>query len=280
MATVSISHTATDVSADGDTIKGKAAMDLKNKTFIVTGGGSGLGEGTALVLAEAGANVIVADMNKQGADRVAADIGAQARAVECNVTDEASVQASVDLALESFGALHGAINCAGIGAAMRVANKFGAHPLDLFKVVVDVNLTGTFNVIRLATDAILKQDALANGERGVFINTASVAAYEGQIGQAAYSASKAGVVGMTLPIARELARFGIRVVTIAPGLFDTPMLAALPEEARASLAAQVPFPSRLGTPREFGELCKYIILSEMLNGETIRLDGAIRMQPK
>lgn len=255
-------------------------MDLNGKTFIVTGGGSGLGEGTCRVFAAAGANVIVADLNKEGGERVAADLGAQARFAECNVADEASVQATVALALEAFGGLHGAINCAGIGAAMRVTNKFGAHPLDLFKVVLDVNLTGSFNVIRLAADAMLKLDPQANGERGVFVNTASVAAYDGQIGQAAYSASKAGVVGMTLPIAREFARFGIRVCTIAPGLFDTPMLASLPEEARASLAAQVPFPSRLGRPDEFGQLCKSIVENEMLNGETIRLDGAIRMAPK
>ena len=255
-------------------------MDLKGKTFIVTGGGSGLGEGTCRVFAAAGANVIVADVNKEGGERIAAELGAQAKFAECNVTDEASVQATVQAALDAFNALHGAINCAGIGAAMKVGNKFGPHPLDLFKVVVDVNLTGTFNVIRLAADAMLKQAALPNGERGVFINTASVAAYDGQIGQAAYSASKAGVVGMTLPIAREFARFGIRVCTIAPGLFDTPMLASLPEEARASLAAQVPFPSRLGRPDEFGQLCQSIVENEMLNGETIRLDGAIRMAPK
>lgn len=255
-------------------------MDLKGKTFIVTGGGSGLGEGTCRVFAAAGANVIVADVNKEGGERVAADLAAQARFAECNVTDEASVQATVQAALDNFGGIHGAINCAGIGSAMRVTNKFGPHPLDLFKVVIDVNLTGTFNVIRLAAAAMTGMAAQPNGERGVFINTASVAAFEGQIGQAAYSASKAGVVGMTLPIARELARFGIRVCTIAPGLFDTPMLAALPEEARASLGAQVPFPSRLGTPAEFGQLCKAIVENEMLNGETIRLDGAIRMQPK
>jgi len=255
-------------------------MDLKGKTFIVTGGGSGLGEGTCRVFVAAGANVIIADLNKEGGEKLAAELGGQARFAECNVTDEASVQAAVNLAIEAFGGLHGAINCAGVGSAMRVANKFGAHPLDLFKIVIDVNLVGTFNVIRLCADAMLKLDPQANGERGVFINTASVAAYDGQIGQAAYSASKAGVVGMTLPIARELARFGIRVMTIAPGLFDTPMLAALPEEAKASLAAQVPFPARLGRPDEFGQLCRSIAENEMLNGECIRLDGAIRMAPK
>lgn len=255
-------------------------MDLKGKTFIVTGGGSGLGAGAARVFAGAGANVVVADMNDENAEKIAAEIGANARACVCNVTEEESVQAAVDLALAEFGGLHGALNCAGIGSAMRVANKFGAHPLDLFKAVIDVNLTGTFNVIRLCAAAMTGAEPVETGERGVFVNVASVAAFDGQIGQAAYSASKGGVVAMTLPIARELARFGIRVVTVAPGLFDTPMLAALPDEARASLAAQVPFPARFGRPEEFGRLCRHIAENEMLNGETIRLDGAIRMQPK
>jgi NAD(P)-dependent dehydrogenase (short-subunit alcohol dehydrogenase family) len=255
-------------------------MDLNGKTFIITGGGSGLGEGTARIFADAGANVVLADINTDGAEKVAKDLGDQARVAECNVTEEESVQQTVDLAVKEFGALHGAINCAGIGSAMRVCNKFGPHPLDLFKAVVDVNLIGTFNVIRLAATAMLTQDPDDTGHRGVFVNTASVAAFDGQIGQAAYSASKSGVVGMTLPIAREFSRWGIRVNTIAPGLFDTPMLAALPEEARASLGAQVPFPARLGEPKEFGQLCRSIIENDMLNGETIRLDGAIRMAPK
>jgi len=255
-------------------------MELKGKTFIVTGGGSGLGEGTCRVFAEQGANVVVADINEEGGNRLADELGSQAVFCKCDVADEASVQATVDAAYGEFGGLHGAVNCAGVGSAMRVTNKFGPHPLDLFKFVLDVNLTGTFNIIRLASAKMIEGNAEANGERGVFINTASVAAFDGQIGQAAYSASKGGVVSMTLPIAREFARWGIRVNTIAPGLFDTPMLAALPEEARNSLAAQVPFPPRFGTPREFGELCAYIVGAEMLNGETIRLDGAIRMQPK
>lgn len=255
-------------------------MNLSGKTFIVTGGGSGLGEGTARVFAEAGANVVVADINQEGGNRVAGELGGQAVFADCNVTSEESVQATVDLALSRFGGLHGAINCAGVGAAMKVGNKFGPHPLDLFKVVLDVNLSGTFNVIRLCAAKMTELPADEGGERGVFINTASVAAFEGQIGQAAYAASKGGVVSMTLPIAREFARFGIRVCTIAPGLFDTPMLAALPDEAKASLGAQVPFPPRLGTPREFGLLARHIAENTMLNGECIRLDGAIRMQPK
>lgn len=255
-------------------------MQLTNKTFIVTGGGSGLGEGTARVFAAAGANVIVADMAEERGNAVAASLGRQARFVLCNVTDETQVRAAAGAALETFGGLHGAVNCAGIGAAMRISSKSGPHPLDLFKLVIDVNLVGTFNVIRIAADAMVKLDADASGERGVIINTASVAAFEGQIGQAAYSASKGGVVSMTLPVARELARFGIRVVTIAPGLFDTPMFDQIPPEAKAALAASIPFPSRLGDPAEFGALARHVVENAMMNGETIRLDGAIRMQPK
>jgi NAD(P)-dependent dehydrogenase (short-subunit alcohol dehydrogenase family) len=255
-------------------------MRLEGKTFIVTGGGSGLGLGTCEVFVQAGANVIVADLNEGHASAAAEKLGDRARAIVCNVSSEEQVQAVVTAAYDHFGGLHGAVNCAGVGVAHRVTTKSGAFPLDLWNLCINVNLTGTFNVIRLATLAMQEREPEANGERGVFVNTASVAAYDGQIGQAAYSASKAGVVGMTLPIARELSRWGIRVVTIAPGLFDTPMLAALPEEAKQSLAAQVPFPSRLGQPREFGEMAKFIVESEMLNGETIRLDGAIRMQAK
>jgi NAD(P)-dependent dehydrogenase (short-subunit alcohol dehydrogenase family) len=255
-------------------------MELKGKTFIVTGGGSGLGAGAARVFVAGGANVILADMNAETGEKMAAELGAQAKFCPCNVTDDAQVNGAIALARETFGGLHGALNCAGIGAAMKVSSKMGAHPLDLFKLVLDVNLTGTFNVIRLVTEALTQNEANAGGERGVFVNTASVAAFDGQIGQAAYSASKGGVVGMTLPIARELARFGIRVVTIAPGLFDTPMLAQVPDEARNALAAGIPFPQRFGTPEEFGELAKHIVENAMLNGETIRLDGALRMQPK
>ena len=255
-------------------------MDLQGATFIITGGGSGLGEATARLFAESGANVIVADLNAENANKVAGEIGERAKAIECNVTDEGQVQAAVDLAKEAFGGLNGAVNCAGVGAAARVTGKNGPFPLDMFKFVIEVNLIGTFNVIRLAAHAMTELDPDENGERGVFINTASVAAFDGQIGQAAYSASKGGLVGMTLPIARELARHGIRVVTIAPGLFNTPMLAALPDDAKKSLGAQVPFPSRLGEPSEYALLAKQIAENSMLNGDTIRLDGAIRMAPK
>lgn len=255
-------------------------MNLHDKTFIITGGGSGLGEGAARVFVDAGAKVVLADVNADTGRKAADALGDRALFCECNVTSEESVQGAVQAALDAFGGLHGAVNCAGIGAAQRVCSKQGPHPLDLFKVVLDINLTGTFNVIRLCADAMTKREPAETGERGVFINTASVAAFEGQIGQAAYAASKGGLVSMALPIARELARFGIRVVTIAPGIFDTPMLAALPQEVRDSLGAQAPFPSRLGTPREFGLLARHIVENEMLNGECIRLDGAIRMQPK
>jgi len=255
-------------------------MDLKGKTFIVTGGSSGLGKGTCEVFVAAGANVIVADLKKDEGEAVAKELGDQAVFCECDVTNDEQVAAAVDTAIGQFGGLHGAINCAGVGVASKVVSKQGAHPMDLFNFCLNVNVAGTFNVIRLCAEKMMTMDTLENGERGVFINTASVAAFDGQIGQPAYSASKGAVVGMTLPIAREFARFGMRVCTIAPGLFDTPMLAALPEEAKASLAAQVPFPSRLGSPKEYGQLAQSIVENEMLNGETIRLDGAIRMAPK
>ena len=255
-------------------------MDLDGATFIVSGGGSGLGEATARLFAESGANVVVADLNADNANKVAESIGDKARAIECNVTDEGQVQAAVDLAKDTFGGLNGAVSCAGVGAANRVTSKGGPFPFDMFKFVIDVNLNGTFNVIRLAAQAMMELELDANGERGVFINTASVAAFEGQIGQAAYSASKGGVVGMTLPIARELARYGIRVATIAPGLFNTPMLAALPDDVKRSLGEQIPFPPRLGEPGEYAQLAKQIVENTMINGTTIRLDGAIRMQPK
>lgn len=255
-------------------------MDLKDSVFIITGGGSGLGEATARLFAASGGKVIVADLKKENADSVAKSIGANARAIECNVTNEDQVKAAIGLAKQEFGKLNGAINCAGVGAAARVTSKGGPFDLNMFKFVIDVNLIGTFNVIRLCAHEMAEMDAGSDGERGCFVNTASVAAFEGQIGQAAYSASKGGVVSMTLPIARELARHGMRVVTIAPGLFNTPMLAALPDEAKKSLGAQVPFPPRLGEPSEFALLAKQIVENPMLNGTTIRLDGAIRMQPK
>jgi NAD(P)-dependent dehydrogenase (short-subunit alcohol dehydrogenase family) len=255
-------------------------MDIQGKTFLITGGGSGLGAATARQLVAAGGNVVLADVNLQAAEGVVAELGAQSRTIECDVTSESSVQAAIDLAKEAFGGIHGAINCAGIGVAMRVAGKHGPHDLAVFSKVIEVNLIGTFNVIRLAGMAMSTSDPDSEGERGVIVNTASVAAFDGQIGQAAYSASKGGVVGLTLPIAREFARFGIRVLTIAPGLFDTPMMAGLPEEARESLGQQVPFPPRLGRPSEYAMLVQQIVENPMLNGETIRLDGAIRMAPK
>ncbi|MHB9145857.1 MAG: 3-hydroxyacyl-CoA dehydrogenase [Symbiobacteriia bacterium] len=255
-------------------------MEIRGKTFIVTGGGSGLGAATARALVEAGGNVAIADINRETGEATARELGTQARFVPTNVTDDASVKSLVDTALEVFGGLHGAVNCAGIGVAERVLGKEGPQPLDHFAKVIQVNLVGTFNVIRRAAAAMSQLPADEGGARGVIINTASVAAFDGQIGQAAYSASKGGVVGMTLPIARELARYGIRVMTIAPGIFDTPMLAALPEPARISLGEQVPFPQRLGRPSEYAALARHIIENDMLNGEVIRLDGAIRMAPK
>ena len=255
-------------------------MELRGRTFLITGGGSGLGAATARLLAESGANVLIADVNREAGEGMTAALGARSRFAETNVADEASVQAAVNLASDAFGGLHGVVNCAGIAIAERALGKNGPHPLASFTKVIQVNLIGTFNVIRLATAAMAQNEPTAGGERGVIVNTASVAAFDGQIGQAAYSASKGGVVSMTLPLAREFARFGIRVMTIAPGIFETPMLAALPEAARQSLGQQVPFPSRLGQPSEYAALVKHIIENEMLNGEVIRLDGAIRPAPK
>ncbi|HET7081585.1 MAG TPA: SDR family NAD(P)-dependent oxidoreductase [Chloroflexia bacterium] len=255
-------------------------MQVENSTFLISGGGSGLGAACARRLAGAGANVVIADINPAAGESVAGAIGARARFVRVDVTDEASVTAALETAHSTFGGLQGAINCAGIAIAEKVLGKEGPHALDRFTRVVMVNLVGTFNVIRLASAAMAQGTPTADGERGVIICTASVAAFEGQIGQAAYSASKGGVAAMTLPVARELARSGIRVVTIAPGIFDTPMLAGLPEPARQSLGQQVPFPSRLGRPEEFAELVASVFGIAMINGETIRLDGAIRMQPK
>jgi len=255
-------------------------MEIQKKTFLITGGGSGLGGATARLLAESGASVLIADISREAGESVATEIGGRARFVETNVADEGSVKHAIDTALSNFGGLHGAINCAGIGVDGAALGKEGPHRLDSFTRVIQVNLIGTFNVIRLAAAAIAQQASSAGGDRGVIVNTASIAAFDGQIGQAAYSASKGGIVGMTLPIARDLARYGIRVVTIAPGIFDTPLLGKLPEQVRQSLGEQVPFPPRLGQPREFAALAKHIIENEMLNGEVIRLDGALRMPPK
>jgi len=255
-------------------------MELQGNTFLVSGGASGLGGATSTLLASSGANVIIADINKEKGEALAAELGSNARFAECNVTDEESVKNAVAAAVSNFGRLDGAINCAGIGVAEKTVGKDGPHSLASFKRVIEVNLIGTFNVIRMAAAQMAGQEPIAAGERGVIVNTASIAAFDGQIGQAAYSASKGGIVGMTLPVARDLARSGIRVVTIAPGLFDTPLLAGLPEDVKKVLGAQVPFPSRLGNPAEYAALAKHIIENEMLNGEVIRLDGALRMPPK
>lgn len=255
-------------------------MQIQNNVFIVTGGASGLGEGTARRLAAQGGKVLIADLNEAAGTALANELGNGARFVRVDVCSEADVQNAVNIAVNEMGGLHGAINCAGIGTPEKVLGREAPIALASFNKVIQVNLVGTFNVIRLAAAAMSQLPANADGERGVLINTASVAAYDGQIGQPAYAASKAGVVGMTLPIARELARFGIRVVTIAPGLFETPMLLALPQEARDSLGKSVPFPPRLGRPAEFARLATDIIENVMLNGETIRLDGSLRMAPK
>ncbi|MCE2680741.1 MAG: 3-hydroxyacyl-CoA dehydrogenase [Burkholderiales bacterium] len=254
-------------------------MNLDQNVFIVTGGASGLGEATVKRLHAQGAKVVIADLNEALGNALAAELGANACFVRCDVSQEADATAAIEAA-KAMGGLSGLVNCAGVGNPCKTVGKEGAHPLDLFERVVRINLIGTFNMIRLAAVAMAGQKPNENGEQGVIINTASVAAFDGQMGQAAYSASKAGVVGMTLPIARDLARNGIRVMTIAPGLFETPMLMSLPEEARVSLGMQVPFPSRLGRPVEYAQLVQQIIENPMLNGETIRLDGAIRMAPK
>jgi NAD(P)-dependent dehydrogenase (short-subunit alcohol dehydrogenase family) len=255
-------------------------MQVQGSTFLVTGGSSGLGAACVRTLAGTGGKVLIADVNKTAGEALAAELGERARFVQTDVTDEASAQSAVETAVKAFGGLQGAILCAGIGLADRVLSKSGPHNLASFAKVINVNLIGTFNVLRLAAAAMAKGTPDAGGERGVIVTTASVAAFDGQIGQAAYSASKGGVVAMTLPIARELARSGIRVMTIAPGIFDTPLLAGLPEPARVSLGQQVPFPPRLGRPEEFAALVRHIIENEMLNGEVIRLDGAMRMAAK
>src|SRR5215831_2881484 len=255
-------------------------MEVNGNTFLVSGGASGLGGATARLLAESGANVVIADINKEKGEALARTLGSNARFVETNVADEESVKSAVGAAVSAFGALRGAVNCAGIGVAERTVGKEGPHSLASFKRIIEVNLIGTFNVIRLAAAQMAAQEPNAGGERGVIVNTASIAAFDGQIGQAAYSASKGGIAGMTLPIARDLAEVGIRVCTIAPGLFDTPMMAMLPEPARQSIARQVPFPVRLGRPTEYAALACHIIENVMLNGETIRLDGAIRLAPR
>jgi NAD(P)-dependent dehydrogenase (short-subunit alcohol dehydrogenase family) len=252
-------------------------MQIENNVFIVTGGASGLGAATARMLAGAGARVVIADVQADAGAALAAELNGSF--VRCDVTQEADGLAAV-AAATTLGALRGLVNCAGVAPAIKTVGKDGPHPLDAFQRAVNINLVGTFNMARLAADAMGKLDAAASGERGIIINTASVAAYDGQIGQAAYGASKAAVVGLTLPMARDLARSGIRVMTIAPGIFETPMLMGMPEEVRDALGKMVPFPPRLGMPHEYAHLARAIIENVMLNGETIRLDGAIRMQPK
>ena len=255
-------------------------MEIAGKAFLISGGGSGLGAATAQRLVTEGGSVVLADVNPTAGEQMAAELGAQARFVRTDVTNADDVAAAVQVALATFGALHGAICCAGIATAEKVLGKRGVHALDAFTRVIQINLIGTFNVVRLAAEAIARNEPGASGERGVLVNTASVAAFDGQVGQAAYAASKGGVVSMTLPIARDLAPLGIRVMTIAPGIFATPMLAGLPEAAQLSLGQQAPFPSRLGRPEEYAALVAHIIQNQMLNGEVIRLDGAIRMAPK
>jgi NAD(P)-dependent dehydrogenase (short-subunit alcohol dehydrogenase family) len=255
-------------------------MDLKDAVAVITGGGSGLGEATAHEFAAGGARIVILDLPNSPGPKVAESLGEKGLFAAADVVSGEAVEAAMAAAVKRFGTIHVAVNCAGVGRAQRTVSKDGPHSLDLFSKVVQINLIGTFNVIRLAANAMSTQAPNASGERGVIINTSSVAAFEGQIGQAAYSASKAGVNGMTLPIAREFAKLGIRVMTIAPGIFDTPMLQGMSDEIRASLGAQIPFPSRLGRPDEYAALVKHIVENEVLNGEVIRLDGAIRMGAK
>ena len=255
-------------------------MQIAGRTFLVAGGASGLGAATARRLAGAGGNIVVSDTNVEQGGRLALELAARAIFCQMDVTDERQVAEAVAAARRKFGAIHGAVNCAGVAPGERLLGKAGPHRLESFRRAIEINLTGTFNVLRLAAQAMEGNGPDAEGERGVIINTASVAAYEGQIGQVAYSASKAGVAGLTLPAARELARFGVRVMTIAPGVFETPMVAAFTPELKQSLAAQVPFPPRLGRPEEFAALVEHIIVNTMLNGEVIRLDGALRMPAK
>ncbi|WEX74352.1 3-hydroxyacyl-CoA dehydrogenase [Sinorhizobium numidicum] len=252
-------------------------MLIQEKVFLVTGGGSGLGAAVARMFVAEGAHVVIADVNVEAGSAVAEELGARAHFVRTDVTSEAEGAAAVDTALQSFGHLNGLVNCAGIAPGEKVLGRDGPHRLESFTRAIGINLTGTFNMIRLAAAAIGKEKPDAEGSRGVIVNTASVAAFDGQIGQAAYAASKGGVVAMTLPIARELARHGIRVVSIAPGIFETPMMAGMPQEVQDALGKSVPFPTRLGRPAEYAALVRHICENEMLNGEVIRLDGALRM---
>lgn len=255
-------------------------MQIKDKIFLVTGAGSGLGAASARILAEAGAKVVLADLNREAGEKLAAELGAGACFVETDVANEASAVNAVNTAISNFGGLHGLVNCAGVAPAEKVVGKEGPHRLESFAKVININLVGTFNMIRLAAEAMQKGEPDAGGERGVIINTASIAAFDGQMGQAAYAASKGGIVALTLPVARELARSGIRCMTIAPGIMETPMLLGMPAEVQDSLNKMVPFPTRMGKPAEFAGLVKHIVENAYLNGEVIRLDGAIRMGSK
>ncbi len=255
-------------------------MQIDNKVFLVTGAGSGLGAATARMLIGAGAKVVLADLNVQAGEALASELGDAALFVETDVASEASASQAVQAAVSSFGGLQGLVNCAGIAPAEKVAGREGPHRLESFAKVININLVGTFNMIRLAVDAMLKGEPDASGERGVIVNTASVAAFEGQLGQAAYAASKGGIVALTLPVARELAKSGIRCMTIAPGIMETPMLLGMPAEVQEALNKMVPFPTRMGKPAEFAALVKHIAENAYLNGEVIRLDGAIRMGAK
>jgi NAD(P)-dependent dehydrogenase (short-subunit alcohol dehydrogenase family) len=255
-------------------------MQVKDKVFVVTGGGSGLGAATARALVEAGASVVLADLNREAGEQLAAELGAKARFVETDVANEASAVNAIQAAISAFGGLQGLVNCAGVAPAEKVVGKEGPHRLESFAKTININLVGTFNMIRLAADAMMKNAPDAGGERGVIVNTASVAAYEGQLGQAAYAASKGGIVALTLPVARELARSGIRCMTIAPGIMETPMLLGMPPEVQDGLNKMVPFPTRMGKPAEYAALVRHIAENAYLNGEVIRLDGAIRMGAK
>jgi NAD(P)-dependent dehydrogenase (short-subunit alcohol dehydrogenase family) len=255
-------------------------MQIKDKCFLISGGGSGLGAATARLIVQEGGQVVIADVNQEAGTALAKELGARAHFIATDVSNEASAKAAVDAAVTVFGGLHGLVNCAGVAPAKKVLGKEGPHSFDDFARVIQINLIGTFNMLRLAAEVISKAEPNADGERGVIINTASVAAFDGQIGQAAYASSKGGVVALTLPVARELARFGVRVMTIAPGIMETPMLLGMPPEVQDALGKTVPFPSRMGKPAEFAALVKTIVENAYLNGEVIRLDGGIRMTAK
>jgi NAD(P)-dependent dehydrogenase (short-subunit alcohol dehydrogenase family) len=256
------------------------AMQIRDHVFLVTGAASGLGAATARLLAQEGGRLVLADLNREAGEALAEELGDEARFARTDVSSAGEGKAAVALALSAFGHLHGLVNCAGVAPAEKILGRGQPHRLETFARAIEINLIGTFNMVRLAAEAIAKEDPGEDGARGVIVNTSSIAAFDGQVGQAAYAASKGGVAAMTLPLARELARYGIRVVTIAPGVFETPMMAGFPEEVRTSLAASVPFPARLGRPAEFAALVRHICENGMLNGEVIRLDGALRLAPR